>query len=155
MFSKLTLKGASTVDYSFTTPTVTLTTIPVVASVPKALVPDGTTSPDELIDSGGGECPADSCTSLVRVANTLQSSAVSKQALMDLYNHDTSNSDAAKEVFQYGKFTTVDGSGLTGLGTFVFEGAHDATAAPAGEAAYVQSIERLEGSTVVIGKALE
>tara|TARA_Y100001970_G_scaffold40295_1_gene49639 strand:- start:56 stop:1591 length:1536 start_codon:yes stop_codon:yes gene_type:complete len=155
VFSKLTLKGASTVDYSFTTPTVTLTTIPVVASVPKALVPDGTTSPDELIDSGGGECPADSCTSLVRVANTLQSSAVSKQALMDLYNHDTSNSDAAKEVFQYGKFTTVDGSGLTGLGTFVFEGAHDATAAPAGEAAYVQSIERLEGSTVVVGKALE
>ena len=74
---------------------------------------------------------------------------------MDKYNHDTSNSDAAKEVFQYGKFTTVDGSGLTGLGTFVFEGAHDASAAPAGEAAYVQSIERLEGSTVVIGKALE
>ena len=33
--------------------------------------------------------------------------------------------------------------------------AHDAAAAPAGEAAYVQSIERLEGSTVVIGKALE
>ena len=49
---------------------------------------------------------------------------------MDKYNHDTSNSDAAKEVFQYGKFTTVDGSGLTGLGTFVFEGAHDAAAAP-------------------------
>ena len=56
VFSKLTLKGASTVDYSFTTPTVTLTTIPVVASVPKALVPNGTTSLDELIDSGGGEC---------------------------------------------------------------------------------------------------
>jgi len=74
---------------------------------------------------------------------------------MDKYNHDTSNSDAAKEVFQYGKFTTVDSSGLTGLGTFVFEGAHDAAASPAGEAAYVQSIERLEGSTVVIGKALE
>ena len=160
VFSKLTLKGASTVDYSFTTPTVTLTTIPVVASVPKALVTDGTTSFDELIDSGGGECPADSCTSLVRVANTLQSSALTlnsgtTEQLMDKYNHDTSNSDAAKEVFQYGKFTTVDGSGLTGLGTFVFEGAHDASAAPAGEAAYVQSIERLEGSTVVIGKALE
>ena len=155
VFSKLTLKGASTVDYSFTTPTVTLTTIPVVASVPKGLVPDGTTSLDSLIDSGGGECPADSCTSLVRIANTLQTSALSKQELMDKYNHDTSNSDAAKEVFQYGKFTTVDGSGLTGLGTFVFEGAHDATAAPAGEAAYTQSIERLEGSTVVIGKALE
>ena len=58
VFSKLTLKGASTVDYSFTTPTVTLTTIPVVASVPKALVPNGTTSLDQLIDSGGGECPA-------------------------------------------------------------------------------------------------
>ena len=147
-------------DYSFTTPTVTLTTIPVVASVPKALKTDGTTDADELIDSGGGECPADSCSSLVRVANTLQNSALTvnsgtTEQLMDMYNHDTSNSDAAKEVFQYGKFTTVDSSGLTGLGTFVFEGAHDAAAAPAGEAAYVQSIERLEGSTVVICKALE
>jgi len=160
VFSKITLKGASTVDYSFTTPTVTLTTIPVVASVPKAMVSTGGTSIDELIDSGGGECPADSCTSLVRVANTLQSSALTlnsgtTEQLMDKYNHDTNNSDAAKEVFQYGKFTTVDGSGLTGLGSMIFEGAHDAAAAPAGEAAYVQSIERLEGSTVVIGKALE
>ena len=160
VFSKITLKGASTVDYSFTTPTVTLTTIPVVASVPMAMGSTGGTFIDTLIDSGGGECPADSCTSLVRVANTLQSSSLTlnsgtTEQLMDKYNHDTNNSDAAKEVFQYGKFTTVDSSGLTGLGTFVFEGAHDAAASPAGEAAYVQSIERLEGSTVVIGKALE
>ena len=160
VFSKITLKGASTVDYSFTTPTVTLTTIPVVASVPMAMGSSGGTFIDTLIDSGGGECPADSCTSLVRVANTLQDSALTlnsgtTEQLMDKYNHDTNNSDAAKEVFQYGKFTTVDSSGLTGLGTFVFEGAHDASAAPAGEAAYVQSIERLEGSTVVVGKALE
>ena len=160
VFSKITLKGASTVDYSFTTPTVTLTTIPVVASVPMAMGSSGGVFIDQLIDSGGGECPADSCTSLVRVANTLQNSALTvnsgtTEQLMDKYNHDTSNSDAAKEVFQYGKFTTVDSSGLTGLGTFVFEGAHDAAASPAGEAAYVQSIERLEGSTVVIGKALE
>ncbi len=158
VLSKITLKGASTVDYSFTTPTVTLTTIPVVASVPMAMGSTGGTFIDTLIDSGGGECPADSCTSLVRVANTLQSSSLtlnsgSTQQLMNKYNHG--NSDGAKEVFQYGKFTTVDSSGLTGLGTFVFEGAHDAVASPAGEAAYVQSIERLEGSTVVVGKALE
>ena len=160
VFSKITLKGASTVDYSFTTPTVTLTTIPVVASVPMAMGSTGGVFIDQLIDSGGGECPADSCTSLVRVANTLQDSALTlnsgtTELLMDKYNHDTNNSDAAKEVFQYGKFTTVDGSGLTGLGSMIFEGAHDAAAAPAGEAAYVKSIERLEGSTVVIGKALE
>ena len=158
VFSKITLKGASTVDYSFTTPTVTVTTIPVVASVPMAMGSTGGTFIDTLIDSGGGECPADSCTSLVRVANTLQSSSLtlnsgSTQQLMNKYNHG--NSDGAKEVFQYGKFTTVDSSGVTGLGTFVFEGAHDAVASPAGEAAYVQSIERLEGSTVVVGKALE
>ena len=160
VFSKITLKGASTVDYSFTTPTVTLTTIPVVASVPMAMGSTGGVFIDQLIDSGGGECPADSCTSLVRVANTLQHSALTlnsgtTELLMDKYNHDTNNSDAAKEVFQYGKFTTVDGSGLTGLGSMIFEGAHDAAAAPRGEATYVQSIERLEGSTVVIGKALE
>ncbi len=158
VFSKITLKGASTVDYSFTTPTVTLTTIPVVASVPMAMGSAGGTFTDSLIDSGGGECPADSCTSLVRVANTLQDSALtfnsgSTQQLMNKYNHG--NSDGAKEVFQYGKFTTVDGSGLTGLGSMIFEGAHDATAIPSKEAEYVQTIERLEGSTVVIGKALE
>ena len=62
-------------DYSFTTPTVTLTTIPVVASVPMAMGSTGGVFIDQLIDSGGGECPADSCTSLVRVANTLQHSA--------------------------------------------------------------------------------
>ena len=142
VFSKITLNGASTVDYSFTTPTVTLTTIPVVASVPMAMGSTGGTFIDTLIDSGGGECPADSCTSLVRVANTLQSSSLtlnsgSTQQLMNKYNHG--NSDGAKEVFQYGKFTTVDGSGLTGLGSMIFEGAHDATAVPAGEADYVQS----------------
>ena len=45
--------------------------------------------------------------------------------------------------------------GGAGLGTMIFEGAHDATAAPSGEATYTQSIERLEGSATVIGKALE
>ena len=160
VFSKVTLKGASTVNHSYTTPTVTLTTIPVVASVAMALGSDGSTSLDTLIDSGGGECPADACTSLIRVANTLQSSSLtlnsgSTQQLMDKYNHDTSNEDASLDVFQYGKFTTVGSDGLAGLGTMIFEGAHDATAAPAGEAAYVQSIERLEGSAVITGRALE
>ena len=105
VFSKITLKGASTVDYSFTTPTVTLTTIPVVASVPMAMGSSGGVFIDQLIDSGGGECPADSCTSLVRVANTLQNSALTvnsgtTEQLMDKYNHDTCllyTSDAADE----------------------------------------------------------
>ena len=74
---------------------------------------------------------------------------------MDKYNHDTNNGDAAKEVFQYGKFVTVDGSGFNGVGSFVFEGAHDANADPSAEATYVRSIERLEGSATVVGKALE
>ena len=45
--------------------------------------------------------------------------------------------------------------GGVGLGTMIFEGAHDSTAAPSGEAVYTQSIERLEGSTTVVGKALD
>ena len=160
VFSKVTLKGASTVSHNYTTPTVTLTTIPVVASVAMALGSTGSTSFDTLIDSGGGECPSDACTSLVRAANTLQSSSLTlnsgtTEQLMDKYNHDTNNGDASQDVFQYGKFTTVGSDGLTGLGTMIFEGAHDANGAPAGEAAYVQSIERLEGSATIVGKALE
>ena len=160
VFSRITLKGASTVTYEFTTPTVEVTTIPVVASVPMAMGSTGGTFLNQLMDSGGGECPADSCSSLIRAADTLSNSVLTfnsgtTEQLMDKYNHDTNNGDAAKEVFQYGKFVTVDNSGLTGVGSFVFEGAHDEDADPAKEAAYVQSIERLEGSATVIGKALE
>ena len=155
VFSRVTLKDASTVSHSYTTPTVTLTTIPVVASVVMALGSDGGNYLDRLQDDGSGACPNDSCPSLIKSANTLQNNVSSTQDIMDKYNHDTSNSDAAKEVFQYGKFTTVGSDGGAGLGTMIFEGAHDATAAPSGEAVYTQSIERLEGSTTVAGKALE
>ena len=160
VFSRITLKGASTVDYKFTTPTVGLTTVPVVASVPMAMGSTGGVFLDQLMDSGGGECPADSCSSLIRAADTLSNSVLTfnsgtTEQLMDKYNHDTNNGDAAKEVFQYGKFVTVDGSGFNGVGSFVFEGAHDANADPSAEATYVGSIERLEGSATVVGKALE
>ena len=160
VFSRITLKDASTVDYKFTTPTVEVTKIPVSASVPMAMGSAGGVFLDQLMDSGGGECPADSCSSLVRAADTLSNSVLTfnsgtTEQLMDKYNHDTNNGDAAKEVFQYGKFITVDGSGIKGVGSFVFEGAHDANADPSAEATYVGSIERLEGSATVIGKALE
>ena len=123
-------------DYSFTTPTVAVTTIPVVASVPMALGTTGETFHDMLLDSGGGECPASSCSSLIREADTLSNSVLTfnsgdTELLMEKYNHDTTTGGALKEVFQYGKFITVDNSGLTGVGSFVFEGAHDENADPA------------------------
>lgn len=160
IFSKITLKDTSTVDYSFTTPTVAVTTIPVVASVPLAMGTTGGVFLDQLMDSGGGECPADTCSSLIRAADTLSNSVLTfnsgtTELLMEKYNHDTTTGGALKEVFQYGKFITVDNSGLTGVGSFVFEGAHDENADPADEATYVQSIERLEGSATVVGKALD
>ena len=155
IFSKITLKGAETVNYSWETDTVGVTSIPIVASATTAIGATGGDFHSRLIDSGAGECVDNMCPSLIKSADTLQNALTTKQDIMDKYNHDTSNSDAAKEILEYSKFTTVDSSGLTGIGTMIFEGAHDATAAPAGEAAYVQSIERLEGSAVVIGKALE
>ena len=150
IFSKITLKGAETVNYSWETDTVGVTSIPIVASATTAIGATGGDFHSRLIDSGAGECVDNMCPSLIKSADTLQNALTTKQDIMDKYNHDTSNSDAAKEILEYSKFTTVDSSGLTGIGTMIFEGAHDATAAPAGEAAYVQSIERLEGSTVVI-----
>ena len=69
-----------------------------------------------------------------------------------------------KDYFSTGKFTTVDASGSTGNGQIIIEGAHDleagtGTMAPIGGKSqtqvYIESIERLEGSATIVGKALE
>ena len=84
VFSRVTLKNASTVSHSYTTPTVTLTTIPVVASVVMALGANGGNYLDRLQDDGNGACPNDSCPSLIKSANTLQNNVSSTQDILSL-----------------------------------------------------------------------
>ena len=161
MYTRITLKGASQVQHEWNTGSAGITSLPVVASTVRGLKSDGNTDFDEFVDVNSSM--QISPTELA--ANyTCDTGCKSKQELMDWYNHDTNNSDADKRLFFYGKFTTVDASGSTGNGQIIIEGAHDleagtGTMAPIGGKSqtqtYIESIERLEGSATIVGKALE
>ena len=150
MFTKITLKGASQVNHEWNSGTAGITSIPVVADTVRGLKTDGTTAHDEFVGIQS---------SMQIDADTLApqyEGGFTKQQLMDWYNHDTNNGDEEKRLFFYGKFTTVDSSGTTGLGSIIIEGAHDenADATDAGTTTYIGTIERLEGSGTIVGKAM-
>ena len=155
MYTRITLKGASQVQHEWNTGTAGITSLPIVASTVRGLKSDGNTDFDEFVDVN----------SSMQVASdelapnyTCDTGCLSKQQLMDRYNHDASNGDSEKSLFFYGKFTTVDASGSTGNGQIIIEGAHDANADAtnsATTATYIGTIERLEGSATIVGKALE
>ena len=155
MFTRITLKGASQVQHEWNTGTAGITSLPIVASTVRGLKSDGNTDFDEFVDVN----------SSMQVASdelapnyTCDTGCLSKQQLMDRYNHDASNGDSEKSLFFYGKFTTVDASGSTGNGQIIIEGAHDANADATNStttATYIGTIERLEGSGTIVGKALE
>ena len=155
MYTRITLKGASQVQHEWNTGTAGITSLPIVASTVRGLKSDGNTDFDEFVDVN----------SSMQVASdelapnyTCDTGCLSKQQLMDRYNHDASNGDSEKSLFFYGKFTTVDASGSTGNGQIIIEGAHDANADATNStttATYIGTIERLEGSGTIVGKALE
>ena len=155
MYTRITLKGASQVQHEWNTGTAGITSLPIVASTVRGLKSDGNTDFDEFVDVN----------SSMQVASdelapnyTCDTGCLSKQQLMDRYNHDVSNGDSEKSLFFYGKFTTVDASGSTGNGQIIIEGAHDANADATNStttATYIGTIERLEGSGTIVGKALE
>ena len=155
MYTRITLKGASQVQHEWNTGTAGITSLPIVASTVRGLKSDGNTDFDEFVDVN----------SSMQVASdelapnyTCDTGCLSKQQLMDRYNHDASNGDSEKSLFFYGKFTTVDASGSTGNGQIIIEGAHDANADATNStttATYIGTIERLEGSATIVGKALE
>ena len=152
MYTRITLKGASQVQHEWNTGTAGITSLPVVASTVRGLKSDGSTDFDEFVginssmQIGSDELAAN------------YDPGYTKQQLMDWYNHDTNNGDADKRLFFYGKFTTIDSSGSTGTGTIVIEGAHDQNADATNAtttATYIGTIERLEGTATIVGKALE
>ena len=155
MYTRITLKGASQVQHEWNTGTAGITSLPIVASTVRGLKSDGNTDFDEFVDVN----------SSMQVASdelapnyTCDTGCLSKQQLMDRYNHDASNGDSEKSLFFYGKFTTVDASGSTGNGQIIIEGAHDANADATNStttATYIGTIERLEGTATIVGKALE
>ena len=152
MYTKITLKGASQVQHEWNTGTAGITSLPVVASTVRGLKSDGSTDFDEFVginssmQIGSDELAAN------------YDPGLTKQQLMNWYNHDTNNGNEDKRLFFYGKFTTLDASGSTGTGTIVIEGAHDEDADATNStttANYIGTIERLEGTATIVGKALE
>ena len=151
LFVKVTLKGQSEQSHEWDTGAVTFDKIPIVAEAPRRLKPGGSTDFDEFVQD----------TSSMQVGtDTLATShgSFTKQQLMDFYNHNSAaNGDAQKELFYHGKFATVEENKILGKGTIVVEGAFDAgaNATDAGTTLYISTIERLEGESDIVGKALE
>ena len=159
MFTKITLKGESQISHSWNTGTAGITSVPIVASTVRGLKSDGTTDFDEFVDINPSmKAAADTLAPQYEVGKT-------KQELMDWYNHDTNNADADKRVFFYGKFVTIDPTGSEGTGTIIIEGAHDNEANATGpvdmftgkdgEERYLDTVERHEGASTLVGRALE
>ena len=151
MFTRITLKGESQISHSWNTGTAGITSVPIVASTVRGLKSDGTTDFDEFVDINPSmKAAADTLAPQYEIGKT-------KQELMDWYNH-SSDTEADKRLFFYGKFTTVGDAGSPGTGTIIIEGAAhanpDATNATT-TASYIATIERLEGSATIEGKALD
>ncbi len=151
LFTRITLKGASQVQHEWNSGSARIGALPVVASTVRGLKSDGSTDFDEFVDTQP---------SMQVAADTLAPNydpGKTKQELMDWYNH-SSDTEADKRLFFYGKFTTVGDAGSPGTGTIVVEGAAhanpDATNATT-TASYIATIERLEGSATIEGKALD
>ena len=93
MYTRITLKGASQVQHEWNTGTAGITSLPIVASTVRGLKSDGNTDFDEFVDVN----------SSMQVASdelapnyTCDTGCLSKQQLMDRYNHDASNGDSEK-----------------------------------------------------------
>lgn len=153
LFTRITLKGGSQLQHEWNSGTAGITSIPVVASTVRGLMSDGSTDFDEFVDINSSMQVA---SDTLAPNYTCDTGCLNKQQLMDRYNHDTNNGDAEKSLFYYGKFTTIDASGLTGVGSIIVEGAHDqnAAATDAGTTTYIGTIERLEGSGTIVGKSM-
>ena len=151
MYTRITLKGESQISHEWNSGTAGINAVPIVASTVRALNSDGTTDFDEFVDVNSS-MQVDSDTLAPNYDD-----GFTKQNQMDRFNHDTSNGDAEKRVFMYGKFITTTPSGESGTGTIVLEGAHDAAAAATddGTTTYIGTIERFEGSATIVGSALK
>ena len=145
VYAKITRTGGTEKYYEYNSGTATFDSVPIVAKTVKRFdLTEGQTDHD-MFDGAQDTMLASN--------TTLQSSEFSTtQEMIDLYNHDTSDSDAESAIFTYGKFTTATAASV-GLGSMAFEAGH----APDGanEATFAGTVERLEAEAVLVGKAMK
>ena len=145
VYAKITRTGGTEKYYTYNSGTASFNSVPIVAKTVKRFdLTEGQTDHD-MFDGAQDTMLASN--------TTLQSSEFSTtQEMIDLYNHDTSDSDAESAIFTYGKFTTATAASV-GLGSMAFEAGH----APDGanEATFAGTVERLEAEAVLVGKAMK
>ena len=156
MSAKITLvhDGNGEKRYDWNTGAATFNSVPVVAEATKRLMTSEGETASDMFNSGHDTLKASN--------STLQASThKTRQQLINIYNHDIAEPvcmmscvEIAAEhgVFHYAKFTTAT-SESAGLGTMILEGGHAIQGS--NEAQFAGSVERLEGSAEIIGKAYE
>ena len=156
MSAKITLvhDGNGEKRYDWNTGAATFNSVPVVAEETRRLMTSEGETAADMFNTGHD--------TLLASNTTLQASThKTRQQLINIYNHDIaapvcmfSCVEVASEhgVFHYGKFTTAT-SESTGLGTLILEGGHAIQGS--NEEQFAATVERLEGSAEIVGKAYD
>jgi len=156
MSAKITLvhDGNGEKRYDWNTGAATFNSVPVVAEETKRLMTSEGETASDMFNSGHDTLKASN--------DALQASThKTRQQLINIYNHDIAEPicmwscvEVAAEhgVFHYAKFTT-ETSESAGLGTMILEGGHAIQGS--NEAQFAATVERLEGSAEIVGKAYD
>ena len=141
--------ATSTLESNYETGTASFSSVPIVATTVRKFLADGTNSWDNF--DGIKDTMKKNATTIQDVCNGC--TGITKATLIDNFNNKvTGGNTGDQDIFFYGKFTTATSSS-SGLGTIIVEGGYVDDGAS--EADFAGSIERLEASSEITGKAFE
>ena len=141
--------ATSTLESNYETGTASFSSVPIVATTVRKFLADGTNSWDNF--DGIKDTMKKNATTIQDVCHGC--TGLTKATLIDNFNNKvTGGNTGDQDIFFYGKFTTATSS-TSGLGTIIVEGGYVDDGAS--EADFAGSIERLEASSEITGKAFE
>ena len=141
--------ATSTLQTNYNSGTAGFTSVPIVATTNNNFKADGTNG--HVNFDGINDTMKKNATTIQDVCDGCI--GLTKAELIDNFNHKvTGGNTGDQDIFFYGKFTTATSS-TSGLGTIIVEGGYVDDGA--NEATFAGSIERLEASGELTGKAFE
>tara|TARA_A100001015_G_scaffold30625_1_gene34082 strand:- start:82 stop:1074 length:993 start_codon:yes stop_codon:yes gene_type:complete len=141
--------ATSTLQTNYNSGTAGFTSVPIVATTNNNFKADGTNG--HVNFDGINDTMKKNATTIQDVCNGC--TGLTKAELIDNFNHKvTGGNTGDQDIFFYGKFTTATSS-TSGLGTIAVEGGYVDDGA--NESTFAGSIERLEASGELTGKAFE
>ena len=141
--------ATSTLQTNYNSGTAGFTSVPIVATTNNNFKADGTNG--HVNFDGINDTMKKNATTIQDVCNGC--TGLTKAELIDNFNHKvTGGNTGDQDIFFYGKFTTATSS-TSGLGTIAVEGGYVDDGA--NESTFAGSIERLEASSELTGKAFE